>query len=47
MFGTELGKQLGISVDPATFTKSQIMFGYKGAKVLTNIEAEALLALSK
>lgn len=34
-FGKALGHELGINVDPATFTKSQIMFGYKGAKVLS------------
>jgi len=39
-FGEMLGQELGIKVDPATFTKSQIMFGYKGAKVLSEIDAE-------
>ena len=36
-FGTALGDELGIKVDPATFTKSQIMFGYKGSKVLSTL----------
>jgi len=39
-FGKALGEELGINVDPATFTKSQIMFGYKGAKVLSNLDGE-------
>ena len=39
-FGKVLGEELGIEVDPATFTKSQIMFGYKGAKVLSTTDAE-------
>lgn len=39
-FGKVLGEELGINVDPATFTKSQIMFGYKGAKVYSTTAAE-------
>ncbi len=39
-FGRALGQELGINVDPATFTKSQIMFGYKGAKVLSTLGQE-------
>ena len=40
VMGDLLGKELGITIDPATFTKSQIMFGYKGAKVLSEIHEE-------
>lgn len=40
MFGKVLGEHLGIKIDPVTFTKSQIMFGYKGARVLTNLEGD-------
>jgi hypothetical protein len=40
-FGKQLGEELGIKIDPVTFTKSQIMFGYKGAKVLSETDAEA------
>ena len=39
-FGKQLGEELGIKIDPVTFTKSQIMFGYKGAKVLSEMSAE-------
>jgi hypothetical protein len=41
VFGKCLGNELGINIDPATFTKSQIMFGYKDSKILSNIEGEA------
>ena len=40
VFGKLLGRELGVTVDPATFTKSQIMFGYSGAKVLSENGAE-------
>ena len=36
-FGRELGKELGIEIDPVTFTKSQIMFGYAGSTVLSTL----------
>ncbi len=39
-FGKVLGNELGIEVDPATFTKSQIMFGYKGSKVLSTLTGD-------
>jgi hypothetical protein len=40
-FCIELCKELGITeVDGASFTKSQIMFGYKDSLVLSTIEAE-------
>jgi len=40
VFGKELGKEFGINIDPVTFTKSQIMFGYKGAKVFSTTDCE-------
>ena len=40
IFGSELGKELGIEIDPATFTKSQIMFGYKGSIVYSTVDQE-------
>jgi hypothetical protein len=39
-FMTHIYKELGITADPVSHTKSQIMFGYKGAKVLTNLDGE-------
>ena len=39
-FGKVLAEELGVKIDPATFVKSQIMFGYKGALVLTELKGE-------
>lgn len=39
-FGRELAKELGIEIDMATFTKSQIMFGYKNSLVLSSFVGE-------
>jgi len=39
-FGKELCKELGIDIDMATFTKSQIMFGYKDSLVYSLTTAE-------
>ncbi len=39
-FGKELGKELGINIDPVTFTKSQIMFGYAGSKILSTVDED-------
>jgi hypothetical protein len=39
-FMSHIYEELGIPADPASHTKSQIMFGYKGALVLTNLEGE-------
>ncbi|RLB06857.1 MAG: hypothetical protein DRG27_07020, partial [Deltaproteobacteria bacterium] len=40
VMGELLGAELGIKIDPATFTKSQIMFGYKGSIVYSEIHGE-------
>jgi len=39
-FGKALGAELGIKIDPVTFTKSQIMFGYKGSNVLSHTNGD-------
>ncbi len=39
-FGKALGSELGIKIDPVTFTKSQIMFGYKGSNVLSHTSGD-------
>jgi len=39
-FGKALGLELGIDIDPVTFTKSQIMFGYAGSRVLSHIDGD-------
>jgi hypothetical protein len=40
MFGKLLGEELGVKVDPVSFTKSQIMFGYEGSELLTCLDGE-------
>jgi hypothetical protein len=37
---SEFVKELGLDAEPLKYTKSQIMFGYKGAKVLSNLDGE-------
>jgi len=40
-FGKALGAELGIEIDPVSFTKSQIMFGYKGSVVYSETTGDA------
>jgi hypothetical protein len=39
-FMTHIYKELSINADPVSHTKSQIMYGYRGSKVLTNLDGE-------
>ena len=39
-FLTAITNELGLDTDPASYTKSQIMFGYKGAMVMSTLDSE-------